>query len=202
MSDQDEPKGNAGHAKGMASAVYPYTSERGSTYPRLDLSIDYRDPKHIRLRAYDADGHVVDTLGCNDIAETLIWAGATIRYGETMYARKLRKELGAAAPTLVPSRYPPADSDVLKRTHQLMMETDEVTPTQAEHYEDLLQPGLRMLELLNEVGVDECREVAAKRGTVPLELRREANALMGGRTKNHVWFRGICAYAVAAGHVR
>ena len=75
----------------------------------------------------------MDTLGCNDIAETLIWAGATIRYGETMYARKLRKELDAAPPSLVPSRYPPAHSEVLKRTHQLMI-TDEVTPTQAEHY--------------------------------------------------------------------
>jgi hypothetical protein len=197
VSVQDEPKGNAGHAKGMASAVYPYTSERGNTYPRLDLSIDYRDPKHIRLRAYDAGGHVVDTLGCNDIAETLIWAGATIRYAETMYARRLRKELDA-----VPSQDLPADSDVFKRTRQLMTGTDEVTPTQAEHYEELLQPGGRMLELLEELGVHECCQVAAKRGTVPLEVRREANALMGGRTENHVWFRGICAYAVAAGHIR
>lgn len=94
MSTRDEPKGNLGHSKTMASAVHAYTSERGNTYPRLVLSIDYREPKHIRLRSYDEHGHVVDTLGCNDIAEALVWAGATIRYGETMYARKLRKELG------------------------------------------------------------------------------------------------------------
>lgn len=94
MSAQQEPKGNLGHSKAMASAVYAYTSQRGNTYPRLDLSVDFREPKHIRLRTYTEDDHVVDTLGCNDIAEALVWAAATIRYAETMYARKLRKELG------------------------------------------------------------------------------------------------------------
>ena len=94
MSTQDEPKGNLGHSKAMASAVYAYTSERGNSYPRLDLSVDFREPKHIRLRSYDASDKVVDTLGCNDIAEALVWASATIRYAETMYARKLRKQLG------------------------------------------------------------------------------------------------------------
>ena len=94
MSTQDGPKGNLGHSKAMASAVYAYTSERGNTYPRLDLSVDFREPKHIRLRTYDENAHVVDTLGCNDIAEALVWASATIRYAETMYARPLRKQLG------------------------------------------------------------------------------------------------------------
>ena len=98
MSTPNTP-GNLGHSKGMASAVHLHTSERGNTFPRLILAIDYRDPKHIRLRAYEPDGReepelkgykVADTLGCNDIAETLVWAAATIRYGETMYARNLR----------------------------------------------------------------------------------------------------------------
>ena len=89
MSEQ-EPKGTMGHVKGMASAVHLHTSERGNTYPRLDLSIDYRDPKHIRLRAYDGNGKVVDTLGANDIAEAALLAGMTVRYAETMFARKLR----------------------------------------------------------------------------------------------------------------
>jgi hypothetical protein len=78
----------------MASAVYAKTSERGNTYPILDLSISFREPKHIRIRTTDEHGRVVDTLGCNDIAEALVWAGATIRYAETMYARPMRKELG------------------------------------------------------------------------------------------------------------
>lgn len=88
--------GTLGHAKAMASAVYAYTSERGNQYPRLDLSVDFREPKHIRLRSYDEARRVIDTLGCNDIAEALVWASATIRYAETMYARKLRRELGLA----------------------------------------------------------------------------------------------------------
>src|SRR3954447_20122598 len=100
----------------MAAAMSPYTSERGNTYPRLDLSVDYRDPKHIRLRAYDSDGRVVDTLGCNDIAETLIWASATIRYGETMYARKLREQLQKPPSASTPSGHGPTDADVLERT--------------------------------------------------------------------------------------
>ena len=33
--------------------------------------------------------------GNDDITVTLVWASATIRYAETMYARKLRKELEA-----------------------------------------------------------------------------------------------------------
>ena len=87
----DEPIGTMGHVKGMASSVHLTTSERGNTYPRLQLTIDYRDPKHIRLRAYDEHGKVVDTLGANDIAEAALLAGMTVRYGETMYARKLRR---------------------------------------------------------------------------------------------------------------
>ena len=201
MSIQDEPKGNAGHAKGMASAVHPHTSERGNTYPRLDLSIDYRNPKHIRLRAYDADGHVVDSLGCNDIAETLIWAAATIRYGETMFASKLREQINRAQSQRDGSGYPPHDAAVLKRTKQLMG-TDQVRPAQAENYEQLLQPGRPMLQLLDEIGADQCRRVADMTLTLPLEDRTRANELMAGLPRSHVWFRGICAYAVAAGHIR
>ena len=33
--------------------------------------------------------------GNDDIAETLVWASATIRYAETVYARKLRRMLEA-----------------------------------------------------------------------------------------------------------
>lgn len=76
----------------MASGVHLHTSERGNSYPRLLLSVDYRDPKHIRLRAYGEHGKVVDTLGANDIAEAVVLAGMTVRYGETMYARKLRRD--------------------------------------------------------------------------------------------------------------
>jgi hypothetical protein len=94
VSTHEGPTGNLGHAKAMASAVYEKTSERGNKYPVLDLSISFREPKHIRIRSTDADGHVVDTLGCNDISEALIWASATIRFGETMYARPMRKKLG------------------------------------------------------------------------------------------------------------
>lgn len=90
MSTQSEPKGTMGHVKTMASSVHVYTSQRGNDYPRLHLTVDYRDPKHIRLRAHDASGKVVDTLGANDIAEACLLAGMTIRYGETMYARRLR----------------------------------------------------------------------------------------------------------------
>ena len=80
-----------GHVKGMASSVHLVESERGNRCPRLRLTVDYRDPKHIRLRAYDSDGKVVDTLGANEIAEAALLAGMTVRYAETMYARKLRK---------------------------------------------------------------------------------------------------------------
>jgi hypothetical protein len=102
-ADQPGP-GNSGHLKGMASAVYLYESERGNVYPRLDLSIDYRDPKHVRIRAYDEDHKVVDTLGANDVAEACLLAGMTIRYGETMYARKLR---ASATPPRAQRRRPP-----------------------------------------------------------------------------------------------
>ncbi len=96
MPAQDKPIGTLGHAKAMAEAVYVHTSERDNKYPRLCLSIDFREPKHIRIRSYDEKGSVVDTLGCNDIAEALIWVSATVRYAETMHARKLRKRLGLA----------------------------------------------------------------------------------------------------------
>jgi hypothetical protein len=99
---ESKSPGTLGHAKGMAGAIYMYESERGNVYPRLDLSIDYRDPKHIRIRAYDEDHHVVDTLGANDIAEACLLVGLTVRYGETMHARKMR---GDAPPT--PRRRPP-----------------------------------------------------------------------------------------------
>jgi hypothetical protein len=33
----------------------------------------------------------VDTRGANDIAEAALLAGMTVRFGETMYARKLRR---------------------------------------------------------------------------------------------------------------
>jgi hypothetical protein len=49
----------------MASAVYPYETERGTVYPRLDLTVEFREPKHIRLRSYDESGRAVDTLGCH-----------------------------------------------------------------------------------------------------------------------------------------
>jgi hypothetical protein len=99
VSTQGTPKGTSGHAKGMADAVHLHTSERGNTFPRLLLAVDYRDAKHIRMRAYEPDGRVppelkgykvADTLGCNDIAEAALWAGLTIRYGETMHARNMR----------------------------------------------------------------------------------------------------------------
>ena len=94
MPTPDQPTGTMGHVKAMAASVHPFTSERGNTYPRLHLAIDYRDPKHIRLRAHDGDGRVIDTLGANDIAEACLLAGMTIRYGETMHARKMRRQLG------------------------------------------------------------------------------------------------------------
>lgn len=78
--------------------------KKGNVYPRLDLSIDYRDPKHVRIRAYDEDHKVVDTLGANDVAEACLLAGMTIRYGETMYARKLR---ASAKPPRAQRRRPP-----------------------------------------------------------------------------------------------
>lgn len=102
MSDSDKPIGTMGHVKGMAEGVYPQTSTRGNTYPRLLLSVDYRDPKNIRLRAYapkdDAEPdlsafRVVDTLGANDLSEACLLAGLTVRYAETMHARPLRRRL-------------------------------------------------------------------------------------------------------------
>jgi hypothetical protein len=93
VPEQAEPaKGTLGHVKGMAASVHLVRSLRGNVYPRLLLSVDYRDPKHIRLRAYDEDGSVTDTLGANDLAEACLLAGLTVRYGETMHARKLRAE--------------------------------------------------------------------------------------------------------------
>jgi hypothetical protein len=89
MSANDKP-GTLGHVRGMAAAVYLYESERGNVYPRLDLSIDYRDPKHIRLRTYDQDHKVVDTLGANDLAEASLLAGLTIRASETQHAKRMR----------------------------------------------------------------------------------------------------------------
>ena len=102
-ADQPGP-GNSGHLKGMASAVYLYESERGNVYPRLDLSIDYRDPERVRIRAYDEDHKVVDTLGANDVAEACLLAGMTIRYGETMYARKFKQAQASTSATPSPSR--------------------------------------------------------------------------------------------------
>lgn len=92
-----------GHVKGMSSAVYTQTSERGNQYPRLLLTVDYRDPKNIRLRAYTpregiepdlSSFKLVDTLGANDLAEACLLVGMTTRYAETMHARPLRKKLG------------------------------------------------------------------------------------------------------------
>ncbi len=81
--------------------LYPAVSleTRGSTFPRLLLSVAYRDGNHIRMRAYVPTGEdapelaslrVTDTLGANGIAEALLLAGLTIRYGETMHARPMR----------------------------------------------------------------------------------------------------------------
>jgi hypothetical protein len=82
--------GTMRHVKGMAAATFIYESERGNTYPRLNITVDYRGPKNIRLRAYDEHHHVVDTIGANDLAEACLLAGLTVRYAETMHARKLR----------------------------------------------------------------------------------------------------------------
>lgn len=84
--------GTMRHVKGMASATYLYESERGNKYPRLDISIDYRSPKNIRLRTYDENHRVVDTLGANDLAEACLLAGLTIRSAETLHARKFRDD--------------------------------------------------------------------------------------------------------------
>jgi hypothetical protein len=93
VPEQREPgKGTLGHVKGMAASVHLVRSLRGNVYPRLLLSVDYRDPKHIRLRAYGSEGSVADTLGANDLAEACLLAGLTVRYAETMHARKLRTE--------------------------------------------------------------------------------------------------------------
>ena len=70
--DRQRAQGQSRALEGDGSAVYAYTSERGNTYPRLDLSISFREPKHIRTRTTDEHGHVVDTLGRNDIAEVLV----------------------------------------------------------------------------------------------------------------------------------
>jgi len=112
MSTERKTPGTLGHAKGMAAAIYMYESERGNTYPRLDLSVDYRDPRHIRIRAYDQDHHVVDTLGANDVAEACLLVGLTVRYGETMHARKLR---AAGEPEPVSRRRPPVALRFLDR---------------------------------------------------------------------------------------
>ena len=101
MSSESGRPGNVGHVKGMAAAVHAYTSRRGSVFPRLVLSVDYRDPKHIRLRTYDQDGRVADTLGANDIAEAIIRIGEVVRFGETMHARPMRRDI-ASPPSLVP----------------------------------------------------------------------------------------------------
>lgn len=91
MSSPNE-SGTMRHLKGMAAATYIYESERGNTYPRLNLTVDYRGPKNIRLRAYDENHRVVDTLAANDLAEACLLAGLTVRYAETMHARKLRAD--------------------------------------------------------------------------------------------------------------
>jgi len=103
MPESDKPVGTMGHVKGMASAVYTQTSEQGNQYPRLVLTVDYRDPKNLRLRAYApkegqapdlSSFRLVDTLGANDLSEAVLLAGFTVRYAETMHARPLRKKLG------------------------------------------------------------------------------------------------------------
>jgi len=99
------------------------------------------------------------------------------------------------------SRYPPADRDVLNRTKTLMR-TDIVRRAQAQNYEELLQPGKPMLRLLQGLGADRCRAVADMSWSAPPQIRAEANGYMRRLPKSHIWFRGICAYAVAAGHVR
>ncbi len=93
MPAQDEPIGTLGHAKEMASAVYAYESS-GPTSTRSTISRSTCAVPNHSAAPYDESGKVKDTLGCNDIAEALVWASATIRYAETMYARKLRKRLG------------------------------------------------------------------------------------------------------------
>lgn len=90
MSAESKPQGTMGHVKGMAAGTYLYESERGNSYPRLHLTVDYRSPKNLRIRSYDENGHVVDTIGANDLAELCLLAGMTVRYAETMHARKLR----------------------------------------------------------------------------------------------------------------
>ena len=90
MSEQNESSGTLSHVKGMAAATYMFESQRGNTYPRLHLTVDYRGPKNLRIRAYDEDGRVADTIGANDLAEVCLLAGMTVRYAETMHARRLR----------------------------------------------------------------------------------------------------------------
>jgi hypothetical protein len=87
-----EESGTTRHVKGMAAATYLYESERGNTYPRLELSIDYRSPKNIRIRAYDGEHHVADSIGANDVAEAILLAGQAIRSAETMHAKRLRQK--------------------------------------------------------------------------------------------------------------
>jgi hypothetical protein len=101
----DPPKGTMGHVKAMAAAVFLHTSQRGSVFPRLNITIDFRDPKHIRLRTYDARNRVVDTLGANDIAEAALLTGFVVRYAETMNARRLRSQAAATVATAATPTY-------------------------------------------------------------------------------------------------
>lgn len=59
-----------------------------------------------------------------------------------------------------------------------------------------------MLELLLGLGTDDCLRIADMTLKASPEMRARARKLMEGLPQSHVWLRGICAYAIAAGHVR
>lgn len=81
----------ADHLKAMAATTHVEISQQGNPVPVLRLEVRYGE-SHVRTRAIDAHGHYSASIGANDLSEAVLQVGHVVRYGETMHARKLRKQ--------------------------------------------------------------------------------------------------------------
>jgi len=86
----------ADHLKRMAAATHVEISQQGNPVPVLRLEIRYGD-SHVRTRALDEHCRYTDSIGANDLTEAVLLIGQVVRFGETMHARRLRKQPPSAA---------------------------------------------------------------------------------------------------------
>jgi hypothetical protein len=91
----------ADHLKNMAAATHVEISQQGNPVPVLWLEVRYGD-SHVRTRAIDGRGRYSDSIGANDLTEAVLQVGQVVRFGETMHARKLRKQ---PTPAAEPARF-------------------------------------------------------------------------------------------------